>query len=170
MFRKRSVRVTVELLDEVLKDVKERFYASDAPAYHKNLLKKITPVFHVVNRRKWDTVAQAWAVGKYVRKDDAKKALKLRQSTHPMLYIDGDQYFMLIQFNKGASYLWTRRGLRHVIAHELAHLLQIVVDKDVDGKTSLSNEATDHDEHWKRWAKQMGGTGKEIIMPAEMWC
>lgn len=169
MFRKKSVRVTVELLEDILHDVKEKFYKSEAPEYHKNILRKITPVFHVIKRRRSNTVAQAWAVSKYVRKDPSKKALRLRQSTHPMMVIDGDPYFMLIQFNRGASCLWSRRGVRHVIAHELAHLLQIAVDKDVDGKCSMSDEATDHNERWQKWAKWMGGTGEEIISPTEMW-
>ena len=168
-FRKKGVKVTPELLNDVLWDVKEKFFSSDAPEYLKKQLRRINPNFHIVRHRKWDIVAQAWMVGRFARKDVAKKCLKLKQSVHPVVTLDGDVYFPIIQINKGAFQGITRRGLFYVLAHELAHLLQIVNDEEVDGTYSYSSDA-DHDKRWLRLTLWMGGRGTEYIEHDQIWC
>jgi predicted nucleotide-binding protein (sugar kinase/HSP70/actin superfamily) len=111
---------------------------------------------------------QAWAVGKWTKKDIAKRQLHIREKTHPSVALDGDIYFLVIQINKGAIRMITRRGLRYLLAHELAHILQICIDEEVDCGYSYSTEA-DHDEKWTRYAKWMGGTGSELIPFKEIW-
>lgn len=168
-FHKKSVRITEELLQDILGDVKLKFYDSDAPDYLKRKLRAIQPVFQIVNRKLWQLYGQAWLVGKWAKKDIAKRQLKLRQSTHPTIVVDGDIYFAVIQINKAAARMITRRGLRYLVAHELAHILQIVVDQEVDGTFSYSTETRDHDEKWVKYTHWMGGTGSEIIPISEIW-
>ena len=168
-FRKIAVRVKPELLYEILLEVKQKFFDSAAPDYLKRLLKRCYPIFHVINRPKWQIYGQAYLCGRYARKDFAKRYLKLRRSTHPMTRVDGDDYFLIIQINNGAHKGITRRGLKYLVAHELGHILQTVLDQEVDGQYSYSTQA-DHDDRWKRLTKWMGGSGKELIPDEEIWC
>lgn len=167
-FRKKGVKVTEELLHDVLWDVKQKFSESLAPVYLKKKLSKLEPIFHIVNRKKWLLYGQAWAVSKWAKKDIAKRQLKLKQSTHPTTTMDNDIYFLVIQINKGAWKGITRRGLRYLVAHEFAHLLQIVVDEEVDGCYSYSTNE-DHNAKWLRYTRWMGGTGSETIPVDEIW-
>lgn len=167
-FHKKGVRVTDELLKDVLNDVKEKFDDSDAPKYLKRHLRKIEPIFQIVNRPNWYLYGQAWAVSRWAKKDIAKRQLKLRRSTHPMVILDDEYYFLVIQINKGSFRGITRRGLRYLVAHELAHILQIVVDEEVDGCYSYSTN-DDHDHRWYRLTRWMGGTGSELIPHEEIW-
>jgi hypothetical protein len=168
-FRKKGAKVTEELLQDILWDVKQKFSESLAPDYLKKLLKQCNPIFHIVNRPKWQIYGQAYLCSKWAKKDIAKRQLKLKQSTHPMTKVDGEYYFLIIQINKGAYKSITRRGLRYLIAHELGHILQICLDQEVDGCFSFST-ANDHDNRWLRLTKWMGGTGSEIIPVEEIWC
>jgi hypothetical protein len=167
-FRKKGVTVTDELLQDILWDVKQKFYESSAPVYLKKKLDKISPVFHIVNRPHWQLYGQAWATSKWSKKDIAKRQLKLRQATHPTIILDGNVYFLVLQINKGSWRGITRRGLRYLVAHEFAHLLQIVVDEEVDGCYSFSTNE-DHNYKWLKYTRWMGGTGSETIPVNEIW-
>jgi hypothetical protein len=167
-FRKKGVKVTDELLRDILWDVKQKFSESLAPAYLKRKLEKLDIIFHIVNRPSWYLYGQAWAVSKWAKKDIAKRQLKLKQRTHPTIAMDGDYYFLVIQINKGSFKGITRRGLRYLVAHELAHILQIVVDEEVDGCYSYST-SEDHNDKWLRFTRWMGGTGSEFIPLKEIW-
>jgi predicted nucleotide-binding protein (sugar kinase/HSP70/actin superfamily) len=167
-YRKKGVKVTVELLDDILNDVVEKFYSSDAPLYLKKKLTHVQPIFCVTRRRKCNLIGSAWAVGCSYKKDAVKNQLKLNKNTHPTIILDGDYYFLIIKINKGAFRGITRRGLRYLVAHELAHILQIVVDEEVDDNYSYST-ANDHDAKWLKYTKWMGGTGSELIPPEEIW-
>lgn len=167
-FRKVHVGVTPELLNDILWDVKQKFFDSGAPDYLKRYLKRIHPVFHIINKPKWKIYGQAWLVSRWAKKDIAKKQLKLNINKHPTITIDGDIYFCILQINKGCYGFITRRGLRYLVAHELAHLLQIVVDEEVDGLYSYST-SEDHNKKWLHMTRWMGGTGSELIPPEEIW-
>lgn len=167
-FRKIHVKVTPELLNDIINDVKQKFLFSDAPAYQKKLLKKIHPNFHIVRKPKWNIYGQAWLVSHIAKKDIAKRHLKLNVNKHPSITIDGDIYFCILQINRGCFSFITRRGLRYLVAHELAHLLQIVIDEEVDGLYSYST-SEDHNKKWFNIVRRMGGTGSEYIPPEEIW-
>jgi hypothetical protein len=167
-YRKKGVRITYELLEEILNEVKEKFNESEAPEYLKKKLKKINPVFFISNKKRTDMVGGAVAINRYAKKDLIKNSLKLKRSIHPTVTLLGEVYFLIIEVNKGGLRCITHRGLRYLVAHELAHLLQVVLDEEVDGSYSYSTP-NDHDERWYRFTKWMGGTGSDIIPFNEIW-
>jgi hypothetical protein len=169
-FRKVCIKVTVDILNDILADIYEKFKNSKAPVYLKKHLMRIKPIFQIVNKPKWFIYGQAWALSsRSRRKDIAKRQLKLRISTHPTIIIDNKYYFLIIQINIGAQQPGiTHRGLRYLVSHELAHLLQIVVDKEVNGTTSYST-SEDHNNKWRKMTRWMGGTGSITIPPYEIW-
>jgi hypothetical protein len=152
----------------ILNHIRDTFERSDAPQYIKRKLAKLHPIFEIVNAPKWQLYGQAYLVGQYAKKSAVKKRLKLKIQTHPTIYIDDTYFFCILQINKGAMHLVSYRGLRYLVAHELAHLLQIVLDEEVDGQYSYST-ALDHDARWGRITKWMGGTGSELIPFKEIW-
>lgn len=167
-YRKRSVKVTKELLESILEDVRIKFNSSDAPMTLKKKLATIYPIFEIINAPKWYIYGQAYCVGRYAKKCAVKRRYKLNITTHPTTIINDDYFFCIIQINKGAMHLVSRRGLRYLVAHELAHLLQTVVDEEVDGQFSYSTW-NDHGLKWVQYTKWMGGTGSEIIPFKEIW-
>jgi hypothetical protein len=168
MWRRKSIKVTVNNLNMILNHIRDTFERSDAPKYLKKKLAKLHPIFEIVNAPKWQLYGQAYLVGQYAKKCAVKKRLKLKIHTHPSVYIDDNYFFCILQINKGAMHVVSYRGLRYLVAHELAHLLQIVVDEEVDGQFSYST-ALDHDSRWQNITKWMGGTGSEIIPFKEIW-
>jgi hypothetical protein len=168
MYRRKSIKITVNNLNEILNQIRDTFERSAAPAYLKRKLSQIHPIFEIVNAPKWQLYGQAYLVGQYAKKSAVKKRLKLKVKTHPTVVIDETYFFCILQINKGSMHIISHRGLRYLVAHELAHILQIVADEEVDGQYSYST-ALDHDEKWVKYTKWMGGTATEIIPFKEIW-
>ena len=168
-FRKKRVEVTQELLHEILREVTDKFLDSPAPKYLKQHIRRCNPVFHIVNRPKWNIYGQAYLCSRWVKADIAKMHMKLSTRKHPTTVINNEVYFLVIQINVGAWRSITKRGLRYLIAHEFGHIAQIVIDEEVDGQYSYSTDS-DHDHRWLRLTKWMGGTGSERIPKNEIWC
>jgi hypothetical protein len=172
MFRKKTTPITVDVCNDLVQDIKIRFRSSEAPAYIKAKLEHITPIFIFINRPKWMFYGQAWCVSKWAKKDATKKKYKLREATHPMTMIDGNKYFMIIQINKGLLHTLinnvTHRGLRYLVAHELAHLLQFYVDEHVSTTYSFC-VGDDHGTKWGNYVRWMGGTGSKVVPRSEIW-
>lgn len=164
---KKRCHVTIELLEELVGEIKEHFYKSPAPVKYKKLCKKINPVFHIINRKKWFFYGQAQAIGKYA-KSYLKRQLKLSCKTHPCVTLDGCEYFLVIEINLGLR-SFTRRGLRYLVAHEYAHLLQMVHDEEVYNQASYATES-DHDWKWQTLCKCLGGVPSEFIEEKYIWC
>jgi hypothetical protein len=162
MFRKKNARITLGLLEDILDDVRWTFQNSEAPAYLKRRVRKLPIVFGIVNRPYSDICGNAIAIGRYAKKEPIKHRLKLKLRTHPTVTIDGDYYFLVIEINRGALKRITRRGLRYLVAHEYAHILQIVVDEEVSNQSSYSTPE-DHNKRWQRFCKWMGGDVSEYI-------
>jgi hypothetical protein len=169
-FRKIHIKVTQESLLDVLKDVKQTFSMSDAPDYLKKLVNRIDINFFIVNRPKWRLYGQAFLVAQQVKDDLAKKCLKLNAKVNPSIIIEGTVYFPIIEINKGMCHRITRRGQRHLVAHEFAHIIDSIVYKEVNGVYSISTQDKDHNENWVRKAKWMGGSGSELVPDEEIWC
>jgi hypothetical protein len=167
-FCKKKVIVTIDLLDKLAEECKERFYKSDATQKSKQILKKVNPIFQIIRYPKWRIYGNAMAIGKYAKKDRCKRNLKLKCSNHPHLRLDGNDFFMVIQINVALGN-FTRRGLRYLVAHELAHLLQIVEDEEVENQYSYSTD-NDHSKRWATYCRQMGGNGEEFIELYHVWC
>lgn len=166
-YRKKSARITIELLNELVSECRMNFRFSDAPQSAKKLLDKIHPIFQIIHQKKWQLYGNAMAIGKYAKKNRCKRLLKLKCATHPCITLDGNDYFMVIQINHIRSF--TRRGLRYLVAHEFAHLLQIAIDEEVYNQFSYSTDH-DHDEKWQKLCTAMGGNGEEFIWTEDIWC
>jgi hypothetical protein len=124
----------------------------------KHQLKLLIPIFELINLAKGN-MAQAAATGVNVKNDSLKKRIRLKKSTHPTYLINKHEYFLTIQFNKDQLVSIDKRIFQDIIAHELAHLLDIVAREVVNGYYSYSNE-TDHDAYWNQLAKWMGCSAK----------
>jgi hypothetical protein len=175
MFRKKSIIVTAELLNDLLTEVKQTFSVSNAPAYIKTISRNITPNFLIINRPTIKFVGQAWLCSPKVKKERSRswcwaypKRLKLNIATHPTVTVDHEVYFAIILINGGVYKKMTRRGIRYIIGHEFAHLIQIVMDKEVNGMTSFASEE-DHNDKWYRLARWCGSTGSRYISSKEIW-
>lgn len=170
-YRKIGIRasISVELLNELVKECKEKYLASSASAHLKQIAKDITPVFYIVKNKQWKFYGAAQAIGVYAKKCLAKRILKLKRETHPTTRILGDDYFMVITINLGLIRKITRRGLKYIVAHEFAHLIQIAHDEEVEGQSSFSTD-NDHNRFWKVQCKRCGGDGEEFIWYRHVWC
>jgi len=166
-YRKKRARITIDLLEELVEECRLDFGFSDATKRSKKLLDKIHPIFQIIKQTKWQLYGNAMAIGKYAKKDRCKRLLKLKCITHPTVSLDGNDYFMVIQINNIKSF--TRRGLKYLVAHEFAHLLQIALDEEVYNQSSYSTDH-DHDEFWQKLCIAMGGNGKEFIYDEDVWC
>lgn len=166
-YRKKRAHVTIDLLEELAEECRQNFDASDATKKSKKLLDKISPIFQIIKQTKWQLYGNAMAIGRYAKKDRCKRILKLKCSTHPTVSLDGNDYFMVIQINNIRGF--TRRGLKYLVAHEFAHLLQIAIDEEVYNQFSYSTDH-DHDERWQKLCFAMGGNGKEYIYDEDVWC
>lgn len=169
MYRKKVIKdIDVKLLNDILIDVKHHFQQSSAPNYLKRLTLKINPIFTVVNRPHSLIYGCAYAISTSSRNFAIKKRLNLKREHHPSIDIDDQSYFLIIEINKPLLKRVTKRGLRYLIAHEFAHLIQIINDQEVDGRQSLSTPL-DHDIIWKQLCKWSGGTGSDLIPFKEIY-
>jgi hypothetical protein len=159
---RKRVEVTYDLLYMLLEEVKEHFYHSKAPVYLKRIMKhKCFPVFYICNYKKCNWYGQACAVSKHAH-DATKKKLKLRVKSHPHIWMKHNHYFLIIEINKGLL-KYTRRGLKNLIAHEVAHIFQIIVDRHVDDFYSINDDDIDHGDKWKRYCRYFGGIPQEYF-------
>jgi hypothetical protein len=166
---KKRIEVTYDLLYMLLDEVKEHFQHSKAPVYLKRIVKKkCFPIFSICNYKKCNWYGIAVAVSKYAH-DATKKKLKLRVKSHPHVWMKQNCYFLIIEINKGLLQ-YTRKGLKNLVAHEVAHIVQIVVDKHVDDQYSINDADIDHGKNWKRYCKYLGGIPEECFCVKQLTC
>ena len=73
---------------------------------------------------------------------------------------------MLVDFNMSGAKWATRKKIKNLVSHELAHQIETVINKDIDDDGLYTREYQDdnklwHNELWQELHKAMGGNGKE---------
>lgn len=155
MYRKKYCRITFDVLEEALTKVRKTFETSKAPKRLKKLLRRLPIIFKMCNFPQSKDCGMAIAIGERCRHRASRRYKSFRKNK-PGIRIDDEIYYLFIEINQGSLKRLTFRGLRYIIAHELAHIVQIVDDKEVEGHMSYSTPS-DHDKKWGRMCKWMGG-------------
>lgn len=140
------------------------FQASKATLKLKRIDRSIKPLVFLYGRR-GGTLAQAYGLS--LRSScSSRKRLGLRESIHPSSLIGKRKYFMIIEVNPNAFSKYkttTWKSLCVVIAHELAHLCDIICRKQTFGDMTSIDPTTDHDGVWKNLSKCYGGNDGPLI-------
>jgi len=125
---------------------KEKFLRSKAPASYKEACKKldIVPIF-INHKKKLADYGSAWCVRRGVRFFLDHKPVKIGTGL----------YFCVIELNK--NYKHDDKSLSILIGHEMGHILQIVLEKDVNGRFNEYNPTVDHGTFWKMLSHWFGG-------------
>ena len=121
------------------------------------------PVIQLVKypRSRWYAAAFAVNVNK-IHLTSAIRRYKVPEGS-PKVKILKEYYYCVIQVNIGLRDRANDNWLYQLISHEYAHLIQIVLDNDVNVNCSETHDKLDHAWLWKHIHKSMNGNGLEYI-------
>lgn len=159
------VRIDTPLLYLLTEEVKLQFAQSDQPKRVKEIVRGIFPIYHILWQPRANYRARAWAVNiKY--KGPEKRNWHLSKRIHPYTRIGTEDYFMLVDFNISGAKWATRKIIKNLVSHELAHHIETVINKDIDDDGIYTADYQNdkklwHNKLWQELHKAMGGNGKE---------
>ena len=136
----------------------KNFLKSHAPEDLKRIVRTIHPAILVVNKPQAKWLGCAFLCNQF---DNVAYRYQLRKISKSVTLFHR-RYYAVIEINKASRKYFTQKFLDLLIAHELSHIVQIIVDKEVDPYGSFSNDR-DHCYFWKMICKYMGGNGKEFF-------
>ena len=142
-----KVKLKMSMVKGEINRCKKRFLKSTAPAAYKEICEKldVVPIFINRSRGRNPLYAQAWCVSQSLR----------WYLGHEPIKIGRRYYFMIIEINR--YYEHNYFTLKTLIGHEMGHLMQIIVDKEVDGQYNLANPKKDHGPKWQKLSSWFGG-------------
>ena len=140
--------LTKQIIEEMIVEAKNLFFASDRSLREKKLLREIHP-FIYFNERLKTTCGRAWICHSY---NPDRHVIGI-DTTIERVKVEGRKSWFVLEMNPASQYAPVDE-VRDTVSHELAHLL----DFRLTGYYIRYKE--DHHQGWKDIHRAMGGNGE----------